>query len=98
MSDADVMGMSGVYKLYFNGSENFYIGSASVSFKVRMRHHVHQLSKGTHHNQPLSRGVEKYGICNLVMEPLAICPPSDCVPLEVALIQFLRPKIGRAHV
>jgi group I intron endonuclease len=87
-----LMKNTGIYKLYYRGSENFYIGSASKSFQLRLNTHLCELRKGTHHNQPLQRGYYKYGEESLVMEPLIICSKDVMRDLEEFAIRCMKPS------
>jgi group I intron endonuclease len=71
---------SGIYKIYFNGSKNFYIGS-SINIKNRIWRHKRDLKKGLHPNYILTRAFLKYGIDNLKYEIL------EYVPLNLLLIR-----------
>lgn len=88
----EIMKNTGIYKLYYTGSENFYIGSASRSFQSRLSVHLCELRKGTHHNQPLQRGYDKYGEDSLVMEPLIVCGRDVMLELEEFAIKLFSPS------
>ena len=84
--------------LSFRGSDKFYIGSASQSFEKRLRVHISELRAGRHHNQPIQRAYVKYGESAIVMEPIIICDPKDCVPMEVLAVRFMRPSYNASSV
>lgn len=88
----ELMKNTGIYKLYFTGSDNFYIGSASRSFESRLRTHLSELRRGIHHNKPLQRGYEKYGESCIVMEPLVICGTNGIIEIEEFAIRLLKPS------
>lgn len=94
----ELMKNTGVYKLYYKGSSNFYIGSASQSFEKRLMVHLSELRKGSHHNTPLQRGYSKYGEESLVMEPLLICSNDACIEMEILAINMLRPSYNASNV
>lgn len=50
----------GIYKIFFNDPEKFYIGS-SVHMRKRLAKHLHRLRKGDHCNVHLQRTYNKYG-------------------------------------
>ena len=86
------MNNTGIYKLYYKGSDRFYVGSAGRSFKQRLRVHLSELRHGYHHNAALQRGYYKYGEENLVMEPLIICGVDCMRELEEFAIICLKPS------
>lgn len=88
----DIMKQTGIYKLYYNGSNSFYVGSASRSFQLRLNTHLCELRKGTHHNEPLQRAYSKYGEECLVMEPLIICGVDVMIEMEEFAIRCLKPS------
>jgi group I intron endonuclease len=94
----DVMKNTGVYKLYYIGSDKFYVGSASQSFEKRLRVHLSELRNGKHHNRPLQMGYLKYGEGSLVMEPIVLCNPENCVEMEVLAINKLHPSYNASKV
>lgn len=94
----DIMKCTGVYMLSFYGSDKFYIGSTSLSFEKRLRVHLSELRNGRHHNQPMQRAYVKYGESAIVMEPIIICSPKDCVSMEVLAIRFMRPSYNASSV
>jgi group I intron endonuclease len=94
----DIMKRTGVYKLYYIGSDKFYIGSASTSFNNRLSSHLSELKNGYHHNEPLQRGYAKYGKSMLVMEPIIICPPDLCIENEIACITSMNPSYNASKV
>lgn len=83
---------TGVYRLYYKGSNKYYIGSTSQSFSKRFNTHLCELRKGNHHNQPLQRGYNKYGEDRLIMEPFIICDKELALELELIAITSLRPE------
>lgn len=54
------MMQSGVYKISFEGSRGFYIGSTSNSFIKRFRRHCGSLVRGVHSNFVLNKAFIKY--------------------------------------
>jgi group I intron endonuclease len=94
----DIMKRTGVYKLYYIGSDKFYIGSAATSFIQRLRTHLSDFRSGRHHNEPLMRGYKKYGESMLVMEPIVICPPDLCIENEIACIVEMSPSYNASQV
>lgn len=79
----------GVYKLYFEKSNNFYIGSTTENFKQRFRRHIHDLKLNKHCNILLQRAYNKYGIPNI--EILEICSSENCIKREQHYLNTLKP-------
>lgn len=80
---------SGIYKIE-SPSGGFYIGSAA-NFGQRWYSHRSQLRKGRHHNQPLQRAYNKYGLERLRFIQLLVCRPSDLLMFEQRAIDILVP-------
>jgi hypothetical protein len=57
-----------VYKIWFEGTDYFYIGS-TVNFKIRLRGHKNLLDKNKHTNPKLQNVYNKYGD-KFFMEPI----------------------------
>jgi group I intron endonuclease len=88
----ELMNNTGIYKLYYKGSDKFYVGSTGRSFKQRLSTHLSELRNGYHHNTALQRGYYKYGEGNLIMEPLIICDVNGMMELEEFAIICLKPS------
>ena len=84
----------GVYRLYFKGTDNFYIGSTTESFKQRYRRHIHDLKLNKHCNSILQNAYKKYGIP--LIEILDICNKELCLEKEQFYIDTLNPKYNIA--
>lgn len=82
---------TGVYKIYFNGSSRFYIGSATGKrgFAARWNSHLCDLRKGRHGNEPLQRAWAKYGEQSIRFEVLLVASPRDCQAHEQAFLNEL---------
>ncbi len=67
---------TGVYKIYFKGSDDFgYIGSSS-NLKERKKDHLRVLRKDKHHNSHLQDAYEKYGESNFEFFVIEYLPDS----------------------
>ncbi len=67
---------SGIYSLFCNGNNVFYIGSAT-SFRRRWNQHYKALRKGSHINSRLQRAYDKYGRASFIEEILEQCEPNS---------------------
>ncbi len=61
-----------VYKISFSNYRKIYIGS-STRWPYRKREHLYKLERNKHHNVYLQRAANKYGLGNIVIEPLEFC-------------------------
>lgn len=61
-----------VYKISFTNYHKIYIGS-SIRWPYRKREHLYDLENKKHHNVYLQRATNKYGIENIIIEPLEFC-------------------------
>jgi len=63
-----------IYKIWFKNNRYFYIGS-TVDFNIRYTSHIRDLRKQSHKNRKLQNITNKYGIDNLIIEPVVFCIP-----------------------
>lgn len=61
-----------VYKISFIDCEKVYIGS-SCRWPYRKTEHLNKLSQNKHSNRYLQRAFNKYGLDNIIIEPLEFC-------------------------
>lgn len=59
-SQYSLLNNTGVYKIGFKNSNNFYIGSTTENFKQRLRRHLCDLEKNKHCNLLLQKSYNKY--------------------------------------
>lgn len=64
---------SGIYRIHF-GSGNFYVGS-SAYLEKRLRSHLSELRRGTHHSPALQRAFNKYGEDRMLIEVIEWVEP-----------------------
>lgn len=81
LNDLELIGKSGIYRIYniFNGKS--YIGS-SVNLKKRLNEHLRDLKNRKHHSIHLQRAWNKYGEKSFDIEILEYCPPEICINKE----------------
>lgn len=85
--------LTGIYKITNRINENFYIGSARISFKKRWSVHQHLLIKNRHKNKHLQRSVNKYGYSNFDFEIVEIViDQNEILNREQYYIDLLKPK------
>jgi group I intron endonuclease len=87
---------TGVYKLGFFGTTNFYIGSTTESFNLRFLRHFRDLKKNKHCNKILQNAYNKYD--KMYLEILETCDPDDCISKEQYYIDKLNPKYNICKV
>lgn len=88
---------SGIYKLYFEDSCKFYIGS-SKNISGRFSQHKNEIIKNKHFNKYLQRLCLKLGVHNLKYEILATCPPEYLLKMEQWFIDNLKPELNLAKI
>lgn len=88
-------GISCVYKIWFEGSKNFYIGSTKDLLK-RFQDHRCTIKKSTHRNMCLINAYKKYGFDNCFVEVLKVCDISELFMYEQYFIDTLKPKYNIA--
>jgi len=84
--------MGCIYLIYFNGSENVYVGS-TIDFKERKLRHLLHLRNNRHDNNLLQKAFNKYGESNINIE---IFEPDisneDLLPWEQACFELFQNK------
>ena len=68
---------SGIYLLLSQVNEKRYVGSSIDLFRRIYTEHKRQLEKGVHDNPHLQNHVNKYGVHDLQVIILKLCPPAD---------------------
>jgi len=96
-SQIEVLHLPGVYKLSFQGSEKFYVGSTTESFKLRFLRHFRSLKAKSHYNNILQKAFNKYE-GRIVLEILEVCKPEDCISREQFHIDALKPEYNICQV
>lgn len=81
---------TGVYMIRNRVNGKVYVGSAAVSLKNRIRHHINALRRGDHCNSKLQNSWNKYGEQNFEFSVLAKCLPVWCIVIEQIHIQAKR--------
>ena len=85
---------SGIYKISFNGSSKFYIGSA-VNLNKRRINHLSDLRKERHPNTIMQRMFNKYGEMNFIFEVIEnVSSEHDLINREQFYINTLMPTIN----
>ena len=100
-----MLSLGGVYTIT-SPSGNQYVGSA-LCFRERWWLHRRDLSKGKHHNAPLQKAFEKYGLDGLRFDILLICDADNVLMFEQRAIDAIKPEynickiagstLGRKH-
>lgn len=80
----------GVYKIT-SPSGSFYVGS-SVNIEGRWATHKSEMRRGSHHNGPLLRAGEKYGLESMKFQVILVCAKDDLEMYEQLLIDCLQPS------
>lgn len=93
---ADCVASSGIYKIHFVGSDNFYVGSA-VCLSDRWSGHRHHLINGSHGNRMIQRAWLKYGAENIRFTILELVPEKQqLIPREQFWMDTLKPAYNIA--
>lgn len=87
----ELEGISGVYKIYFNGTNNFYIGSSNNIYK-RIIYHRSRLKRNIHENACIKNAFNKYGINNCFIEVMIECNVENLLKHEQYFIDTLKPE------
>lgn len=85
----DLLHLTGVYKIGFKDSVNFYVGSTTESFKIRFSRHFGDLTKSKHCNRILQSAYKKYK--EMYLEIIEVCSPDKCIEREQHYIDTLNP-------
>lgn len=72
----------GVYVIKCLSSEKIYVGSTTMTFLKRYRHHLTQLQNNNHKNSHLQNSYNKYGSDNFEFDILEICDKTFCLEQE----------------
>jgi group I intron endonuclease len=86
----ELLHKSGIYKLSFPETDNFYIGSTTESFKRRYLRHFRALKENSHYNSILQKAFRKYNE-KMTLEILEVCLPEECISREQFYIDKLNP-------
>lgn len=81
----------GVYQIKNNINGKIYIGSTISGFKKRIREHLYELSKGTHHSNHLQKAFNKYKSESFEISILEICTRENIVEREQHYIDLYKP-------
>lgn len=87
--NAEDLDKSGVYSIKCIGNDKIYVGSTTMSFMKRYRHHSNQLSVNNHKNSYLQNSHNKYGVETFQFDILEICERDDCLLKEQIWIDNL---------
>ena len=88
---------SGIYKLYFEDSCKFYIGS-SKNISKRFNEHKNRIIQNKHSNKYLQNLCLKLGVDKLKYEILANCPLEYLLKMEQWFINNLKPELNLAEI
>lgn len=80
----------GIYRIT-SPSGSFYIGS-SMHVRARWSQHKRELRNGTHHNKPLQRAAEKYGVDTFVFELMSECDRATLRDVEQVALDLHKPE------
>jgi len=89
--------ISGIYKLYFEDSCKFYIGS-SKNINKRFSEHKNTIINNKHSNKYLQRLCLKTGVDKLKCKILATCPVEYLLKMEQWFIDNLNPELNLAKI
>ena len=85
---------SGIYKISFNGSSKFYIGSA-VNLNKRRCNHLSDLRKKRHPNKIMQRMFNKHGEMNFIFDVIEnVSSEHNLINREQFYIDTLMPTIN----
>ena len=85
---------SGIYKISFNGSSKFYIGSA-VNLNKRRINHLSDLRKERHPNKMMQRMFNKHGEMNFIFDVIEnVSSEHNLINREQFYIDTLMPTIN----
>lgn len=90
LSQKNLLLKTGVYKISFVGTNNFYIGSSTENFKGRFRRHLSDLERDRHCNNILTKAFKKYG--KPIFSIVEICDKAKCLEREQYYIDNWTPK------
>lgn len=96
-SQIETLHLSGIYKLSFEKSEKFYVGSTTGSLKSRFLRHFIALKAKKHYNNILQRAFNKYE-GKIVLEILEVCEPKNCIAREQFYINTLNPEYNICQI
>jgi group I intron endonuclease len=82
---------TGIYIIKNKVTGDSYVGSASVCFKSRWRHHNRDLRINKHHSSRLQNSWNKYGADSFEFSILEECGPEVCIAREQFYLDTLRP-------
>jgi group I intron endonuclease len=87
----------GIYKLYFDNDDRFYIGSTN-DLQERLQAHNRAILKQHHFNRYFQRLCLKLGIENLKFELLIKCPQDYLLKAEQWFVNKLKPELNLAEI
>ena len=87
----------GVYKLYFDNDNRFYIGSTN-NLQERLQAHTRAINKQKHFNKYFQRLCFKLGVENLRFEILIKCPQEYLLKAEQWFVDKLKPELNLAEI
>jgi group I intron endonuclease len=83
---------TGVYKIKNTQTGDFYIGSATITFKRRWTQHRSDLKRQKHRNIHLQRAYNKYTASLFKFEIVEFCEPEIAVEREQFYLDTLKPR------
>jgi len=92
------MEKTGVYKITNPVNNEFYIGSASLSFKKRFWNHDRLLKLNKNPCSYLQKAYNKNKDANFIFEILEICDKDECIKREQFYLDILKPKYNLCKI
>lgn len=94
-----ILDCKGIYIIFNSQTEDYYIGSASISFKKRLTQHISDLKKQKHRNIHLQRAFNKYGWISFTFSVIEVIQDeSTIIPREQHYLDTLKPHYNIAIV
>lgn len=87
----------GVYKLWFDGSESFYVGGTRQHFRARFSNHIKFFKSGKAINPKVLEELNAYGLESLRFEILEVCSKDECSEREQVWLDLLKPTLNFKH-
>lgn len=83
---------TGIYMIYNDITEDFYIGSCASRFTKRWHRHQKDLRLNIHSNRLLQNSFNKYGAESFYYIIIEFCPKENCLEREQYYLDELKPR------
>lgn len=94
-----ILDCNGIYIIFNNQTEDYYIGSTSKTFKRRLSQHISDLKKQKHRNIHLQRAFNKYGWISFTFAIIEVVQDqSNIIPREQYYLDTLKPHYNIAII